>query len=146
MAAAAFLSSSPATFKANFNAHSGTSYDSIISAASGAGYITGFTLLGTLFGSFYSFLNYLGYSFSTYLGGEVKQSQKAQYYAVVIGTLIFAGVTFAMFEIPWSVIGGSFINSASLLMASGNSAWTLPSPPLTSFLVVFANPNPIFDF
>ena len=141
--AAAFLSSSPATFKTNFNASSGTSYDSIISAANGAGYITGFTLLGTLFGSFYSFLNYLGYSFSTYLGGEVKQSQKAQYYAVVIGTLIFAGVTFAMFEIPWAVIGGSFINSASLLAASGNSAWTLHSAPLTSFLVVFANPNPI---
>jgi len=141
--AAAFLSSSPAAFKASFDAHSGTTYDSIINSANGAGMVTGFTLMGTLFGSFYSFLNYLGYSFSTYLGGEVKQSQKSQYYAVVIGTLIFAAITFAMFEIPWAVIGGSFINGASQLAVTPNSAWNLPSAPLMSYLVVFASYNPI---
>ncbi len=141
--AAAFLSSSPDAFKANFNANSGANYDSIIGAANGAGFITGFTFMGTLFGSFFSFLNYLGYSFSTYLGGEVKQSQKAQFYAIIVGTLIFAGVTFVMFALPWFVAGGSFINAASLLSGSGNAAYTLPSPPLASFLVVFANSNPI---
>lgn len=141
--AAAFLTSSPSTFQSHFNATSATSYNGIISAAKNAGYLTGFTLMGTLFGSFYSFLNYLGYSFSTYLGGEVRQSQKAQYYAVIIGTLIFAAVTFLMFEIPWAVIGGSFLNSASLLAAGGNPAWSLPSAPITSYLVVFASSNPI---
>jgi amino acid transporter len=40
-------------------------------------------------------------------------------------------------------MGGQFINDASLLAASGNVAWTLHSAPISSFLVIFANPSPI---
>jgi len=62
---------------------------------------------------------------------------------VVVGTLIFAGITFAMFEIPWAIIGGTFINDASQLAVTPNSAWNLPSAPLMSYLVIFASYNPI---
>jgi APA family basic amino acid/polyamine antiporter len=63
-------------FIANFNARSGLNYASIISTAQGASYNTGITITGTLLGSVYSFLNYYGFNFSTFIAGEVKNSKK----------------------------------------------------------------------
>ena len=40
-------------------------------------------------------------------------------------------------------MGGQFINSAALLASSGNAAYTLPSLPVSSYLVIFANPSVI---
>ena len=132
---------SPATFKANFNSLSGANYDNLLSSANKAGFVTEFTLFGTAIGSFYSFLNYIGYALSVYVGGEVKQSSRSQFVGVIGSTLLFAGVVFLMFQAPFSVMGGNFINGLAQLSATGNSAYTLPSQPITSYLVIFANPN-----
>jgi amino acid transporter len=137
----ALATSSPATFQGNFNSMSGTTYQGIIGAANKAGYVTVFTFSGIILGTFYSFLNYLGYNFSTYIGGEVKQSQRSQLIGVVGSVLVFAVVIFLVFEAPFAVMGGQFINSAALLANSGNPAYTLPSPPVSSYLVIFASPS-----
>ena len=139
----ALATSSPSTFQSNFNSLSGANYDGIIAAATKAGYVTTFTIAGITLGTFYSFLNYLGYNFSTYMGGEVKQNQRSQLIGVIGSVIVFAFVVFLVFEAPFAIMGGQFINDASLLAASGNSAWTLPSAPISSFLVIFANPSPI---
>src|SRR5271154_5793715 len=62
----ALATSSAHTFQSNFNSLSGANYDGIIAAATKAGYVTTFTIAGITLGTFYSFLNYLGYNFSTY--------------------------------------------------------------------------------
>lgn len=134
---------SPATFQSNLAALSNTSYDAIIAAASKANFITTFTFGGTLIGSFYSFLNYLGYYLSAYVGGEVKQANRSQFIGIMGSIFVFALIAFLMFFVPFQTMGGSFINAASLLSSSGNSAYTLPMSPVTSFLAIFANPNPI---
>ena len=139
----ALASSSPSTFQHNFNTLSGANYQNIIDSANKAGFVTVFTLTGITLGTFYSFLNYLGYNFSTYVGGEVKQTQRSQLIGVVGSVLVFAVIIFLVFEAPFAIMGGQFINSASLLAASGNSAYTLPSPPVSSYLVIFANPSAI---
>lgn len=131
------------TFQANLQALSTTSYNAIIEAASKNNFITTFTVGGTLIGSFYSFLNYLGYYLSAYVGGEVKQSNRSQFIGIMGSIFIFAIIAFLMFFVPFNTMGGSFINSASLLSSTGNSAYTLPMQPVTSFLAIFANPNPI---
>jgi amino acid transporter len=139
----ALATSSPHTFQTNFNNLSGANYQGILTAASNAGYITAFTIGGITLGTFYSFLNYLGYNFSTYLGGEVKQNQKSQLYGVMGSVVVFAVIVFLVFEAPFAIMGGQFINAASLLAAHGNAAWTLPSPPISSYLVIFASPNAV---
>ena len=140
---AALATSSPTTFQSNFNAMSGASYQGIINAASKAGYVTVFTFAGITLGTFYSFLNYLGYNFSTYVGGEVKQSQRSQLIGVIGSVFVFALIVFLVFEAPFAIMGGQFINSAALLASSGNAAYTLPSQPVSSYLVIFANPSVI---
>ncbi|MDA4130815.1 MAG: APC family permease [Thaumarchaeota archaeon] len=138
---------SQATFQSNLQSLGNTSYNGIIQAASKSGFITAFTFGGTLIGSFYSFLNYLGYYLSAYVGGEVKQSNRSQFIGIIGSILIFALIAFLMFFVPFQTMGGSFINSASLLASSGNSTissqYTLPMAPVTSFLAIFANPNPL---
>ncbi len=132
---------SPATFKTNFNNLSGANYDNLLGAANRAGFVTEFTLFGTAIGSFYSFLNYIGYALSVYVGGEVKQSSRSQFIGIIGSTLLFALIVFLVFQAPFSVMGGNFINALSQLSASGNSAYALPSQPVTSYLVIFANPS-----
>ncbi len=108
------------TFKSNFNSLSGANYDGMITAAKSSGFITEFTIAGTLIGSFYSFLNYIGYYLSAYVGGEVKQSQRSQYVGIIGSTLVFAVIVFLMFGAPFTAMGGSFINAASLLSGSSH--------------------------
>jgi len=131
---------SPATFQSNLQSLAGTSYSAIIQAAS-KNFVTTFTLGGTIIGSFYSFLNYLGYYLSAYVGGEVKQANRSQFIGIIGSTFIFAIIAFLMFFVPFQTMGGQFINSASLIAST--SAYTLPMAPVTSFLAIFANPNPI---
>jgi amino acid transporter len=138
---------SQSTFQSNLQSLSNTSWNAIISAASKNNFITTFTIGGTLVGSFYSFLNYLGYYLSAYVGGEVKQSNRSQFIGMIGSTFIFAVIAFLMFFVPFHTMGGSFINSASLLASNSNttisSQYTLPMAPVTSFLAIYANPNPL---
>ncbi len=138
---------SPSTFQANLQSLSNTSYGAIIQAASKNDFITTFTFGGTLIGSFYSFLNYLGYYLSAYVGGEVKQANRSQFIGIIGSIFIFAVIAFLMFLVPFHTMGGSFINSASLLATSTNSnissRYTLQMAPVTSFLAIFASPNPV---
>jgi len=139
----ALASSSPAIFQSNFNKLSGANYDALINTAKNAGFVTEFTLSGTLIGTFYSFLNYIGFQFSSYVGGEVKQQQKSQFIGIIGSAIVFALVVFLMFEAPYPIMGGPFINGVAQLAGTGNAAYTLPSPPVSSFLVMFANPSVI---
>jgi amino acid transporter len=137
----AIATSSPTTFINNFNTLSGANYDNLIDAANKAGFVTGFTISGTIIGSFWMFVNYLGYFTSVYVGGEVKQAAKSQFIGIIGGTLLFAVIALVMYGAPYLVIGGSFFSAVSQLSLAGNPAYTLPSQPVYSFLVIFASPN-----
>jgi amino acid transporter len=138
---------SPTTFQANLASLSNTSFSAIIQAATKNSLVTTFTFGGTIIGSFYSFLNYLGYYLSAYVGGEVKQANRSQFIGIMGSIFIFAIIAFLMFFVPFHTMGGSFINAASLVQSSSNSSisslYTLPMAPVTSFLAIFANPNPV---
>ncbi len=137
----AIATSSPATFVNNFNQMSGANYQNMLAAADKAGFITGFTISGTIIGSFWMFVNYLGYFTSVYVGGEVKNSSKSQFIGIIGGTLLFAALALVMYGAPYLVMGGQFFSAVSQLSLAGNAAYTLPSAPVYSFLVIFASPN-----
>jgi APA family basic amino acid/polyamine antiporter len=134
---------SNATFISHFNTMSGINYDSVIVTAKKAGYNTGFTLTGTLLGSVFSFLNYYGFNFSTFIGGEVKNSKRSQFYGIIGSVGVFALFMFLVFQSAYTVMGQQFLHAASYLAGTGNSAWALPSPPVLQYLVVYANSSPI---
>jgi len=137
----AIATSSPTTFINNFNSLSGANYNNLIDAANKAGLVTGFTISATIIGSFWMFVNYLGYFTSVYVGGEVKQAAKSQFIGIIGGTLLFAALALVMYGAPYLIFGGSFFSALSQLSLSGNAAYTLPSQPVYSFLVIFASPN-----
>jgi APA family basic amino acid/polyamine antiporter len=140
---AALLSAGPLGFQNGFNKLSGTNYQAITSAATSAGFSTSFTAQGTLLGSVWTFLNYAGFASSIYVAGEMKRNDRAQLYGMLGAVIIFSLAMFAQFEISYYVMGGQFINSASLLAGSGNSAYSLPTVPVGDFLVIFANASPL---
>ncbi|HUK49597.1 MAG TPA: APC family permease [Terriglobales bacterium] len=133
---------SPASFVQNFNNLSGANYSNLFDAAKKAGIVTDFTLSGTIIGSFWAFVNYLGYFTSAYVGGEVKQASRSQFIGIIGSTLIFAALAVVMYGAPYLVWGGEWFSAVSQLAVSANSAYTLPSAPVYSFLIIFANPSP----
>ena len=137
----AIATSSPATFVNNFNQMSGASYNNLLAAANQAGLVTGFTISGTIIGSFWMFVNYLGYFTSVYVGGEVKNSSRSQFIGIIGGTLLFAVLALVMYGAPYLIMGGQFFSAVSQLSLASNAAYTLPSPPVYSYLVIFASPN-----
>jgi amino acid transporter len=134
---------SHATFVANFNRLSGLDYNTVITTATSSGFSTGFTVTATLLGSTYSFLNYYGYNFSTYVGGEVRNVGRSQLYGILGSTAIFGAFMFLVFESAYVTMGQPFLASAAHLVATGNSYWSLSQPPVLQYLVVYANSNPI---
>lgn len=137
------IGAGPSGFQAGFNAHSGASYVAVIDAANKLGLTTTSTANGTLLGVVYSFLIFVGFWFSSYVGGEVKRSDRSQLYGIVAATLIFGIISFALTAVTYYGMGGQFFNAASLLFGAGNPTYNLPSPPVPTFLIVFANPNPL---
>jgi len=129
-------------FVARFNQLSGMNYDQIITAAQSAGYNTGFTTFGMLFGTVYAFLIYWGFAWSAFFAGEMKEAYRSQIIAIVGAVIIFALVTWAQYQIAYMVVGQPFMHAASYLWAAGNAAWTAPTGPWLCYLVAFATDNP----
>ncbi len=139
----ALLTAGPSGFQAGFNRLSSADYNSILAAANKAGFVTDFTAQGAILGSVWTFFNYLGFGNSVYVAGEMKRNEKGQLWGIIGGTMIFAVVMYAIYATSYFVMGGQWINAASLLVGSGNPAYSLPSSPVGQFLVIFANPSPI---
>jgi amino acid transporter len=141
----ALLGVGPTAFKANFNAISGLNYDSVIKTANEAGYSTVFTTSATLIGVVYTFLNLLGYVYSTYVAGEIKDASRArtQLVATTCSLTLLALLMFAIYQVSYYVMGGEFIGAISYLAESGHQAYTLPFEPFLHALVTYATLNPI---
>jgi amino acid transporter len=138
----ALATASPTTFTNNFNQLSGANYSGLLDAAAKAGLVTTFTVSGTIIGSFWMFVNYLGYFTSVYVGGEVKQASRSQFIGIIGSTLLFAVLALFLYGGPYLIWGGEWFSGVAQLALSGNSAYTLASAPVYSFLVIFANPSP----
>jgi amino acid transporter len=138
----AMLAAGHDTFVSRFNQLSGTSYDAIVRAAQESGYNTGFTSTALLFGTVYAFLNFFGFQWSAYVGGEVKDVSRSQVVAILGSVAVFGAFCFMSFETSYIVGGSEFVHAAAFLSLTGNSAWTLPMPAWSNYLIVFATDNP----
>jgi amino acid transporter len=122
-------------FAEKFSALTGTSYDSIISEAVKEGYPGNFLLSATLLGLTFTYINFLGFNFSIYLAGEIKEVHKSQIIAIVGAVLVFGLITWLTYEVSYVGMGGEFLGALSYLYAIGSDKYPLARAPF--FMWVF---------
>ena len=148
----AMLSTSNASFLANFNQNSGTTVEAVIKTAQSYGYDATTTIKGTILGSVFMFLNFTGFNFSAYLSGEIRNVRKAQIRAILGSLLLFALFLIAFLLVTQSIFGYNLIGSLSYLfdsIAFGTNPSVQPllsAPPFPQFLIPYVTSNPIIIF
>ena len=115
------------TFAANFAAATGVSYDTIIKEAVKAGYPQGFLLSATLLGLTFTYINFLGFNFSIYLAGEIKDVRKSQIIAIIGAIVVFGIIDWLAYEASYIGMGGEFLGALSYLYAIGSKVYPFGS-------------------
>jgi amino acid transporter len=137
------FSSSRDAFIANFNARSGTDYNTVIQTAQNAGYNTKFVTSALFLGSIYAFLNFYGFQWSTYVGGEVKEVGRSQIIAICGSVIVFTIFVSLSYLASYSTAGSEFVHAAAYLSDTGDPVWTAPIAPWSSYMVSFATDSPL---
>src|SRR5215211_1513492 len=130
------LATSKAEFNANFNSFmddraGGETYGSIIRAAHDAGYVNEPSTLSALILAIpIGYYIYIGFTYSSYIGGEVKEPGKTQP-RIIVATLAFAA---AMYLVClwrfYDIVGKEFVNSVVYLNDNTDGGSGLPVDPV----------------
>ncbi|MEM3145893.1 MAG: APC family permease [Thermoproteota archaeon] len=131
-------------FASNFAKATGVSYDSIISEAVKEGYPGTFLTTATLLGLTFTYINFLGFNFSIYLAGEIKEVQKSQIIAIVGAVLLFGFISWLAYEVSYAGIGGEFLGALSYLYAIGSDKYPLAREPFFMWLFQYSVDPRIF--
>jgi amino acid transporter len=138
------LSIGAAGFKANFNSASGMDYDQVVAAASTAGYPSSYVLTSTLFAVAFTYFSFTGFNSSVYYSGEIKNTNRSQFIAIIGATLLYMVILWIDFAVTVSVMGARFVGSMAYLAGHGNAVYTLPySPYFTQLFRFGALGNPV---
>ncbi|MGH3042661.1 MAG: APC family permease, partial [Gaiellaceae bacterium] len=131
------FTTSKAEFEAKFNTFmaeraDGQTYEGLVDQASSAGFSAGdATFMGALLALPIGYWIYIGFTYSAYIGGEVKQASKTQP-RMIIATLLFAFAVYMLaFWRYYDVVGQDFTNSVVYL---GDDAG-IPVAPVLNFFV-----------
>jgi amino acid transporter len=130
------LTTSKSEFVTRFDAFmaksgGGQTYQGILDAADKAGYVhKASTLSAILLAIPIGYYIYIGFTYSTYIGGEVKEPAKTQP-RIILATLVFAAVMYLL--CLWrfyDIVGRDFVNSAVYLNDNTDAGSGLPTDPV----------------
>jgi amino acid transporter len=130
------LTTSKAEFVARFNTFmadraDGQTYQGILDSAGQAGYVHQASTIGALLLAIpIGYYIYIGFTYSTYIGGEVKEPARTQP-RMIIATLAFAAVMYLL--CLWrfyDIVGRDFINSVVFLNDNTDKGSGLPVDPV----------------
>lgn len=134
-----FFTTTRDEFVSKFNAFmaeraSGETYQGIIEGASSAGFSAGdATFYGALLAIPLGYWIYIGFTYSAYIGGEVKQASKTQP-RMIMATLGFAYLIYMLiFWRYYDVVGQDFTNSVVYLDGTDDGSGIPVSPVLNFF-------------
>jgi amino acid transporter len=134
------------TFSSNFNSLSSTSYSQYVSAATGAGANLSYSLSDTFLAVIFTLLAVWGFTFSSYVGGEVRNPQKSQLYGMMLSAGVYIAIMTGVTLVAYYTFGHDFLASIGYLSVSGNSAYALPSAlPTMQFLVTYITKSPLME-
>lgn len=136
----AMLFGSHSHFVASWNAHSGTTYNAVLSSASHQG----FSAVGaigwgaTLFGMIYSFQVYTGFQWTGYFAGEIRNVRRTAVTSILGGLLLSAIGYVAGVALIYKYFGFDFFGAAVFGAFGGGAAhWNLSFQPYLPALVNF---------
>jgi APA family basic amino acid/polyamine antiporter len=130
------LTTSKDEFVAKFNTFmadraDGQTYQGILDSAGHAGYVHQASTIGALLLAIpIGYYIYIGFTYSTYIGGEVKEPARTQP-RVIVATLAFAAVMYLL--CLWrfyDIVGRDFINSVVFLNDNTDAGSGLPVDPV----------------
>jgi APA family basic amino acid/polyamine antiporter len=131
------------TFAANFVKYTGMTQQQVIDTAVKNGFTPSwFSWIGieAVFG--FSIFAYQGYTFSTYLAGELKGNIQKNVIVSTLIALLFPLFTGAYYILPYFSIGGyDFLNCWGYLFWNYPDLAPLKAPPLTTILAAIGNPS-----
>ncbi len=127
-------------FVASWNAHSGTTYNAIISRARGFGFSSAGAIgwTATLFGMIYSFQVYTGFQWTGYFAGEIRNVRRTATTSI-LGALLVSAIGYVVgVGLIYKYFGFKFFG-ASIFMGLGGGAshWNLKFLPYLPALVNF---------
>jgi amino acid transporter len=126
-------------------ASAGGDYDSIIRAATGAGFGTGQTSLWASLLAIPPLYLALAYTVAgAYTGGEVRAPRKTGVLGPLIASALVGVLVIIAFAAAAGALGSEFISAASFLSASGDAAYTLGQPASFFYFVTLTTQSPIF--
>ena len=109
----------------------GQTYQGIMDSANEAGYVHQASTVGALLLAIpIGYYIYIGFTYSTYIGGEVKEPTKTQP-RMIVATLVFAAVMYLL--CLWrfyDIVGRDFINSVVYLNDNTDGGSGLPVDPV----------------
>ena len=134
-----FFTTTREEFIAKFNAFmleraDGQTYQGLIDQAAGAGFSVGdATFVGALLAIPLGYWIYIGFTYSAYIGGEVKQPSKTQP-RMILATLGFAyAVYMLIFWRYYDVVGQDFTNAVVYLDGNTDAGSGIPVSPVLNF-------------
>jgi amino acid transporter len=142
------LSLPPGQFAANFDASTipgDMTYQGTIDAATAIDpVVLTFPIVATLLGVTFTMINFLGFTQSVYIAGEIKDVRRSQFIAIIGAVVIFGLITFLIYQAAYAGMGGTFISSISLIYVYGDPYYTMPAAitgPWFTALFMFATNN-----
>jgi APA family basic amino acid/polyamine antiporter len=127
-------------FTAAWDAHSGTTYASVISQAGHYGFSAAGAIGwgASLFGMIYSFQVYTGFQWTGYFAGEIRNVRRTATTSI-LGALLIAAVGYIVAAgLIYKYYGFQFFGSAVFMALGGGAAhWTLSFQPYLPALVNF---------
>ena len=121
-------------------------YDSVIATATTQGYtVPPPSLIATILSIPIGYWVYIGFTYSVYIGGEVKEPQKNQSRAILL-SLAFGFVFFmATFWAYYNVVGSKFNDAIGYLNLNNPSANPIPVPPVVNFFAGILAGGPLVN-
>jgi amino acid transporter len=144
-----FATTSNHTFISNFNhLFPSTSYQGIISTASSIGFTPNlyqFSLIACILAMPLGFWMYAGFSWSSYIGGEVRTPRKSQPYGITLALLIAWIIEVAIVLMFYNVVGWNFVSAIGHLSYFAPSHYPLPVAPTMALFSAVLTLNPILN-
>jgi amino acid transporter len=140
------ISAGSSGFMMNFNALSGSDYDSVIAAGQKLGAqpdMPPFLTIQALYAGAFSLFSFVGFNFPAYFGGEVRQVRKSHVIAIFGGIAVFAIFRAALTAVEYFGEGPAFANAIATLWISGSASFPYLTTPLASGMSVFWTRNPL---
>ena len=143
----------PGQFAANFDASTipgNMTYQGTIDAAVAIDpVVLTFPIVATVLGVTFTMINFLGFSQSVYIAGEIKDVRRSQFIAIIGAVIVFGVVTYLIYAAAYAGMGGQFISSISLIYVYGDPYYTMPAGitgPWFTALFIFATDNIVAYF